>query len=199
LFPDLKQFDLDLCEHCVNGKHKRVRFLRVGKENKSEKLEFVHRDVWGPTHVSSLCGSRYYVTFINDATRKTSIYCIQQNYDVFDIFKKWKALVENETEKRLKYFRSDNGGEYCSKEFDDQYSYHGIRKEKTVPRTPQENGLSKRMNMTIMERERSMRLYAGSPLQLWEDVVYTVVYLINRGPSSSLDGGILEEAWTCKR
>jgi hypothetical protein len=51
-------------------------------------------------------------------------------------FKKWKALVENETGKSLKCLRSDNGGEYCSKEFDDYCSYHEIRREKTIPRTP---------------------------------------------------------------
>jgi transposase InsO family protein len=75
----------------------------------------------------------------------------------------------------LKCLRSDNGGEYYSKEFDDYCSYHGIRREKTVPRTPQENGVSERMNMTIMERARSMRLHAGLPLQFWADVVDIVV------------------------
>ena len=55
------------------------------------------------------------------------------------------------------------------------------------------------MNKTIMERATSMRLHAGLPLQFWEDAVDTVVYLINRGPSSALDGGIPEEAWTGKK
>jgi hypothetical protein len=50
-----------------------------------------------------------------------------------------------------------------------------------------------------MERARSMRLHASLPLQFWADVVDTVVYLINRGPSSSLDGRILEEEWTGKK
>eukprot|EP00253_Pinus_taeda_P016291 PITA_16291 len=108
--------------------------------------------------VSSLGGSRYYVTFIDDATRKTLIYCIKNKSDVFDTFKKWKALVEIETGKKLKCLRSDNGGEYCSKEVDRYCSEHGIRREKTVPRTPQENGVSERMNRTIMERARCMRL-----------------------------------------
>merc|ERR1739838_757920 len=44
-----------------------------------------------------------------------------------------------------------------------------------------------------------MRLHAGLPLQFWADAVDTVVYLINRGPSSSLDGGVPEEAWTGKK
>jgi hypothetical protein len=53
----------------------------------------VHIDVWGLAQVSSLGGSHYYVTFIDDATRKTWVYCIRQKSDVFDTFKKWKALV----------------------------------------------------------------------------------------------------------
>jgi hypothetical protein len=76
LLPNLKQIDLDLCEHCVYGKHKRVRFLRVEKEKKNERLELVHTDVWGPTQVSHLGGISYYVTFIDDVTRKTWVYCI---------------------------------------------------------------------------------------------------------------------------
>jgi hypothetical protein len=95
--------------------------------------------------------------------------------------------------------KSDNGGEYCNKEFDDYCSYHGICREKTVPRTRQENGVSERMNMAIMEHARSMRLHAGFPLQFWADSVDTTIYLINRGPSSSLDGRITEEEWTGKK
>jgi hypothetical protein len=99
----------------------------------------VHTDVCGPTHVSSLGGSCYYITFIDVATRKKWVYCIRQKYDVFDTFKKWKALVENEIGKNLKCFRSENGGEYCNKDFDNCCSYHWIHREKTGQ--PQENGV----------------------------------------------------------
>ena len=71
LLPGLKHVDLKFYKNCVYGKQKRVRFLRIGKEKKSEKLELVHTVVWGPAQVSSLDGSRYFVTFINDETRKT--------------------------------------------------------------------------------------------------------------------------------
>ena len=150
----------------------------------------MHTDVWGPAQVSSLGGSHYYVTFIDDATRKTWIYYIQNKSNVFDTFNKWKALVEIETRKKLKCVRSYNGGKYCSTKFDKNCLEHGIRREKTVPRTPQENGVSERMNRIIMEHARCMILHAGLPLQFWADAVDTTVYLINRGPSSSLDGGI---------
>jgi hypothetical protein len=55
------------------------------------------------------------------------------------------------------------------------------------------------MNRTIMERARSMRLHAGLRLQFWANAVDIVIYLINRGPSSSLDGRILEEEWAGKK
>jgi hypothetical protein len=88
LFPGLKQVDLEFCEHRVYGKQKKVIFLKVGKEKKREKLEHVHIDVWGPIQVLSLGVSNYYVTFIDDATIRTQVYCIQKKSNVFNTFKK---------------------------------------------------------------------------------------------------------------
>ena len=104
---------MDLCESCVYGKQKRVSFVKTGKENKSEKLELVHTDVWGPAQVSSLGGFYYYITFIDDATRKVWVHFFRQ---------KWKCLVENEIGKKLKCLKSDNHGEYCNHEFEDYCS-----------------------------------------------------------------------------
>ena len=86
---DLKQIDLDFCEHCVYGKHKRVRIIKIEKENKSKKLDLVHINVWGPTHVSSFGGSHYYVTFIDNATRKTWVYCIRKNLMFLILLRNW--------------------------------------------------------------------------------------------------------------
>ena len=105
-------------------------------------------------------------------------------------------MVENETGKRLKFLRSDN--EVDSKDFDSYCLHNGIHREKKVPGTPQKNGVLERMNMMIIEHARCMRFHVGFPLQFWADVVNTIVYLINRGPSSALDGGIIEEAWKGK-
>ena len=59
------------------------------------RLEMVHTDVWGPSPVSSLGGSRFYVTFIDDFSRKVWVYFWKHKSDVFATFKKWKAEVEN--------------------------------------------------------------------------------------------------------
>ena len=66
----LKLVDIDLCEDCIFGKQKRVSFSKDGRELKTEKLEFVHTDVWGPSPVPLLGRSLYYVTFIDDSTGK---------------------------------------------------------------------------------------------------------------------------------
>jgi len=194
----LKSADLDFCEDCVLGKQRRVSFSKTGRELKTQKLELVHTDVWGPTPVNSLGGSSYFVTFIDDSTRKVWVYFLKHKSDVFTVFKKWLAMVENETGLRLKCLRSDNGGEYCASEFKEFCAKAGIKREFTVPRTPQQNGVAERMNRTITERARCMRLHSGLPPQFWADAVNTAAYLINRGPSVPLNEGLPEEAWSGK-
>ena len=67
---ELKSVDFDMCESCILGKQKRVSFLKIDRTPKVEKLELVHTDLWGPSPVASLRGSRYYITFIDDSSRK---------------------------------------------------------------------------------------------------------------------------------
>ena len=83
VLPGLKCVNMDFCESCVYGKQKRVSFVKAGNENKSERLELFHIDVWELTQVSSLGVSHYYVTFIDDATRKLLVYFLRHKYDVF--------------------------------------------------------------------------------------------------------------------
>ncbi|KAL5799969.1 hypothetical protein ACOSQ3_033067 [Xanthoceras sorbifolium] len=134
--PNLKVVDVGLCEDCIFGKQKKVSFAKIGKIPKAEKLEFVHTDVWGPSPVSSLSGSLYYVTFIDDSTRKVWVYFLKKKSEVFDTFRKWKAMVENDTGLKIKRLRSDNGREYRDSKFRKFYANSGIKMEKTVPMTP---------------------------------------------------------------
>ena len=96
----------------------------------------------------------------------------------------------------MKCLRSDNGGEYTSNEFKSYCSEKGIRHEKTVPCTPQQNGVAERMNRTIVEKIRCMLRMANLPKSFWGEVVVTACYLINRSPSVPLDFDILERVWT---
>eukprot|EP00253_Pinus_taeda_P018724 PITA_18724 len=76
--------------------------------------------------VPSLGKSVYYVSFIDDFSRNTWIYFLKKNFDVFDRFKEFKALVENQTEKKIKVLRTDHSEEFCSKEFEEFCKKCGI-------------------------------------------------------------------------
>ena len=109
--------DFDLCEQCLYGKKNQVRFPS-GATREEGILQQVHSDVFGPVSVPSLGKSVYYVSFIDDFSRKTWIYFSRKKYEVFDRFKEFKVLVENQTEKRIKVLREDNGGELYGNEFE---------------------------------------------------------------------------------
>jgi hypothetical protein len=90
-------------------------------------LDLVRSDICGPMPHQSLGGASYFVTFIDNATIKVWAYSTRTKDRVFMIFKEWLAMVKNQTDRKLKSLRSDNGGEYKSNEFVQFYQEHGIR------------------------------------------------------------------------
>jgi transposase InsO family protein len=83
---------------------------------------------------------------------------------VFKRFQEFKALMENQTGKKIKVFRSNNGGEYTSNEFNDFCAREGIKIELNVPYNPQQNGVVERKNRAIVEVVRAMLHDQGIPL-----------------------------------
>ena len=107
-------------------------------------------------------------------------------------------MVEIETGLKVKCLWSDNAGEYIDGVFSEYCAAQGIRMEKTIPGTPQQNGVAELMNRTLNERARSMRLHAGQLKTFWADAVSTAAYLINRGPSVPMEFRFPEEVWSGK-
>jgi len=89
--------------------------------------------------------------------------------------------------------RTDNGGEFCSKEFQEFYKKCGITRQKTTPYTPQKNGVAERMNKMLMERARIMLNGVGLGQEFWVEVVETTCHLVNRSPSSALEDKTSQE------
>ena len=195
----LKSYNLDLCENYIYGRQRRVSFLRGGHDRKKNVLELIHSDVFRPVNIKLLGGASYFVTFIDDASRKVWAYPMKSKSEVFGIFQKFHVVVERRTNKLLKCLRTDNGGEYCSNAFKEYCNRFGIKHEKTVPGTPQQNGVTERMNRTIMEKVRSMFSNSGLEKNFWAEAVRTTCYLINRSPTTTLDGGIPKKVWTGKK
>jgi hypothetical protein len=147
--------DFDFCEHYLYGKKNLVRFPSCATREKGI-LQLVHNGVFGPMSVPSLGKSVYYVSFIDEFLRNTWIYFLRNKYEVFDMLKEFKALFENQTEKRIKVMGTNNGREFCGNEFEELCKKCGMERHKTTPYTPQQNGVAKRMNMRPMEKERCM-------------------------------------------
>ena len=114
----------------------------------------------------SLSGCLYYVLFIDDYSRKSWIYFLKAKSETFDRFKEFKILIENQTRRHIHILRSDNGGEYESKEFNDFCREAGIKKELTVPYNPQQNGVAERKNRMICEAAKAMITDLDLPLSL---------------------------------
>lgn len=138
----------------------KVRF-RTANHTSKDILDYVNTDVWGPSPIKSKGTAEYFITFIGDYSRKVWIYFIKHKSEAFTKFKQRKAEVERKIGKKLKCLRSNNGGEYKSREFQELCKEEGIVRHVTTPETPQQNGVAKRMNRTLLERAHSMRLNAG--------------------------------------
>lgn len=148
-------------------------------------LEIVASDICGPARVESLGGSRYFALFIDVYSRRVFVYFLKHKNKVFKCFKIFKAVVENQTNRKIKIFRSDNGTEYVNGEFSKFLSENGITHQLTVPNTPQQNGICERANRTIVEMARCLLINSGLPDFLWAEAVNTAVYLRNRSLTKS--------------
>ena len=102
--PDLKIDHEGICKECAKGKNIKNPFSKSETKTKGT-LELIHSDVCGPMPSTSLSGYEYYVTFIDDYSRKTWIYFLKTKDEVFGKFKEFKALIENHSERRIKTLR----------------------------------------------------------------------------------------------
>jgi transposase InsO family protein len=149
-------------------------------------LELIHSYVCGPMPSSSISGYVYYVSFIDDYSCKTWIYFLKSKDEVFSKFKEFKALIENLFERNIKILKSDNGGEYTSKDFVNFCKDVGIKRELTTPYNPQKNSVVEQKNKTIMEVVKTMIHDQDLPMCLWAEAAMAFVYVQNRLSHSAL-------------
>ena len=119
-------------------------------------LEVIYYDVCGPIQVDSMGGNKYFVTFIDDFSRKLWTYLIKKKSKVIEVFAKFKSMVERKSGRKLKVLGTDGGGEYVSKDFERLCEKEGIMHEVVPPYTPQQNKTAERKNRTIMNMVKNM-------------------------------------------
>lgn len=177
------------CEACVEGKMHRMPHEPLKEIRSTKRLDLVHTDICGPMQTTSFGGSRYFITFTDDYSRCCKVYFLRQKSEALEKFKEFKATFEKESGESIKALRADRGGEYTSKEFRNYLKKHGIRTEFTAAHTPQQNGVSERMNRTLMEAARSMLAHAKLSKAYWAEAVSTACYLRNRMVTTALKSG----------
>jgi len=197
LLEGVKTCKLDFCEHCVKEKQTRMKFGTAIHDTKGI-LDYVHSDVWGPSKTASMGGKHYYVTFVDDYSRRVWVYALKKKDEVLGCFLNWKNMVETQTGRRIKRLRTDNGGEYRNDPFDKVCQDEGIVRHFTVRDTPQQNGVAERMNRTLLEKVRCMLSNAGLGRQFWAEAVTYASHLINRLPSTAICGKTPFEVWSGK-
>jgi len=140
----------------------------------------VHSDVCGPLPVKSIGGCKYFITFIDDFSRKVDVVCMKSKDEAKHLIKNYIARVEREKGKKVKRFRTNNGLEYCNTELLSYFESLGIKHERSNVDTPQMNGVAERINRTLLELTRSMLKSAGLPQRFWAKAVTTAAYIKNR-------------------
>lgn len=188
---------LQFCENCVLGKSHKVGF-DTAKHTTQAPLDYLHSDLWGPTNTQTMSGGRYFMSIIDDYSRKVWLIILKTKDEAFCKFKEWSIEVENTTGRKIKHLRTDNGLEFLSGEFNEFCKTKGIVRHRTIPGTPQQNGVAKRFNRTVLERIRCMLISSGLSKCFWGEAATTACYLINRSPTTPLNNLTPEELWSGK-
>jgi transposase InsO family protein len=168
------------------GKMTRTLFS-VSIERAIDLLEIIHTDVCGPMSVPARGGYHYFVTFTNDLSRYGYIYLMKHKSEMFEKFKEFQSEVENHRNRKIKFLRSNRGGEYLSYEFGTYMRECGIVSQLTPAGTPQRNGVSERCNRTLLDMVRSMMSLTNLPLSFWGYALETAAFTLNRVPSKSVE------------
>jgi len=157
--------DRKFCISCLEGKMNRQYNKQVSTKapKKLELIHLIHSGLCDPFPTQSVLRSRYFIIFVDDATRFTWAYFLKTKgaEEVLQIFQQFKALVEQEAGASIHRFRCDNGtGEYNNQLFKDFLSTNGITLEPSAPYTQNQNSVSERTIRTIIEKVRTMLLNA---------------------------------------
>lgn len=186
------------CDVCKIAKSTRVSLKSnyTYKRLATKVLERVYMDLWGPAPVNSLGGKKYFLSIIDDYSRKVEVYVIKSKTEVFDCFKTYLAKVERETNSKLKSCRTDNGLEFCHKEFESFLSKLGIKHERTSTYTSEQNGVAEKFNRTAMDGVRAMLQDSGLQPRFWAEALVAFVHIRNRCEHKLTEGLTPIELWS---
>ena len=188
LFPSLCT-GLDLttvvCEACQLAKHRRSTFS-PSESHSSVPLFRVHSDVWGPAPQASLRGHRYFLIFVDEATRYTWTFLLAAKSEVSKTIRQFCTMVQTQFGRGIQRFRSDNARDFFNSDLDSFFAERGILHESSCVATPAQNGIAERRIGYVTSTARTLLLNYQVPWSYWGEAILTSTHLVNRLPSQRL-------------
>lgn len=170
-----------VCVSCEWGKGHQKAIRKVREEEEPDDVgDEVHSDLWGPASVETINRKEYFTSFTDGCSRFSRIYLIRTKDETFDCYQKFEAWLNTQHNAKIKRLCSDRGGKYRSNEFDEHLRRQGTIRCLTVHDTPEYNGVSERLNHTLIEKVRAMLHASGLPKFLWGEALMHSVYIKNR-------------------
>ncbi|GJT70657.1 retrovirus-related pol polyprotein from transposon TNT 1-94, partial [Tanacetum coccineum] len=161
------KFEKDhLCSACQLGKSKKHTHKPKSENTNLEVLNTLHMDLCGLMRVQTINGKKYILVIVDDYSRFTWVKFLRSKDETLEVVTKFLKQIQVGLNKTVRFICTDNGTEFVNKTLTDYYENVGIFHRKTVPRTPQQNGVVKRRNRTLVEAAQTMLLFAKAPMFL---------------------------------
>ncbi|GKC32702.1 retrovirus-related pol polyprotein from transposon TNT 1-94 [Tanacetum coccineum] len=178
--PRLK-FEKDhLCSVCQLGKSQKYSHKPKSKNTNLEVLNTLHMDLYGPMRVQTINGKKYILVIVDDYSRFTWVKFLRSKDETPEFIIKFLKQIQVGLNKTVRYIRTDNGTEFVNQFLTKYYESVGIFHQKSVLKTPQQNGIVERRNRTLMEAARTMLIFSKASMFLWVEVVATACYTKNQ-------------------
>ncbi|GFX97790.1 retrovirus-related Pol polyprotein from transposon TNT 1-94 [Trichonephila clavipes] len=168
------------CIPCKLAKSKRVSFKKTGAVRSKRPLELLHMDLCGPMPTESQGGNKYFLSIIDDYSRKVTVFPIRNKSDVFHTFIRFYKRAERFLSKKVIAVRTDGGLEFCNKDMDNFLTKLGIKHEVTNSYTPEMNGVAERFNLTALDGIKTLLKSSEVPHKFWGEALLCFTYAWNR-------------------
>jgi hypothetical protein len=177
----LLKFESDLvCVPCHHGKMIAASHSPVNTMMIKHPGQLLHMDTAGPSQVRSMGAKWYVLVIINDYSRYSWVFFLESKDEVFEHYRSLALRLNSEYPNCLKAIHSDNGTEFRNASFDEFCPEHGIDQQFSTLRVPQQNGVVKRKNRTLVKMARMMLDEHRTPRHFWADGISTACYILNR-------------------
>ncbi|GJV10303.1 retrovirus-related pol polyprotein from transposon TNT 1-94 [Tanacetum coccineum] len=169
-----------LCPSCEQGKSKRASHPPKPVPNYKQRLHLLHMDLCSPMRISSLNGKRYVLVIVDNYSRYTWVYFLRSKDEAPELIKTFLKRITVLLQSLVIIIRYDNGTEFKNQILKDYFDGAGIFHQASSVRTPQQNGVVERRNLTLVEAARTMLIFSCAPLFLWAEAITTACYTQNR-------------------